>query len=765
MSATELMSNKSCVPIQKTILDYFDYVKEKPKIEPKPQAVNNKVVVTHDVFVQELNGFKSYLNDIVKVEQLLYDARSSSSPESTKVATEFQTRLFAMRSLLPAKAKELEQLREVGKEHISIKLPSWTHHYSSSISERKTQHDDIIEGLKTICEPLNARPADEDFADQPSSVLVALLKHQKIALKWLQWRENEKVKGGILGDDMGLGKTLTMISLILASKVEDERAASQDSRKSTLVICPASILHQWSNEIKSKVETDALSVHLYHGPSRNNAVNRIYFDSDVIITTYSIVRSDYRTQGPASWLFVHKWKRIVLDEAHIMRNPRSQCCFTICRLQSKYRWALTGTPIQNAAKDAFALMQFLQVPTFKDLTHWRRLMKEGMEGHRRLNCVLKPLLLRRTKAQLQASGGMPPMPLLHVQLVEIKLSEAEMTVYQILLVISKKLFEQFLQQYEHRNADLNYYNAKGVPKFLRDFNDPVYGVLHRKLLISLGYDPDTKIQGIVIMVLLLRLRQFCCHPALMMSMLGGNALLPGNDADVAAEPTAALQLNVIAELQQLAESRRDCNTRAQTTKGDLAATLKLLSPANPIFDRGLYSSKMVQVLARVEHILLYTQDKLIIVSQWASHLTLIGEQLAVRKHPTLYFHGGLNVAKRQAVLDEFNIAGNDKRVLLLSLLAGGLGLNLNVANHLLLIDLHWNPQTERQAQDRVYRYGQQKPTYIYRFCCTDTVEDRIKALQDHKIEIFNVVLNNANDMIAGPGGSLTLQDLKRVFGM
>ncbi|KAH8343882.1 hypothetical protein KR084_001260, partial [Drosophila pseudotakahashii] len=87
---------------------------------------------------------------------------------------------------------------------------------------------------------------------------------------------------------------------------------------------------------------------------------------------------------------------------------------------------------------------------------------------------------------------------------------------------------------------------------------------------------------------------------------------------------------------------------------------------------------------------------------------------------------------RQLVLDDFN-GSNGKRVLLLSLTAGGVGLNLNVANHLLIVDLHWNPQLERQAQDRIYRYGQKKPTFIYRYMCENTIEHRIMALQEYKL--------------------------------
>lgn len=99
--------------------------------------------------------------------------------------------------------------------------------------------------------------------------------------------------------------------------------------------------------------------------------------------------------------------------------------------------------------------------------------------------------------------------------------------------------------------------------------------------------------------------------------------------------------------------------------------------------------------------------------------------------------------------------------MLLSLTAGGVGLNLIGANYLFLADLHWNPQLEAQAQDRIYRVGQKKPVTIYKFMCTDTVEQKIKLLQDSKLEIANSVLTGAKNT----GSKLTMEDLRTLFDL
>lgn len=102
------------------------------------------------------------------------------------------------------------------------------------------------------------------------------------------------------------------------------------------------------------------------------------------------------------------------------------------------------------------------------------------------------------------------------------------------------------------------------------------------------------------------------------------------------------------------------------------------------------------------------------------------------------------------------------QVLLLSLTAGGVGLNLVGANHLILLDLHWNPQLEMQAQDRIYRVGQKKDITVYKLMAVDTIEDRIKSLQDSKLQIAESMLTGAQ---VQQHNKLTLADLKMLFEM
>lgn len=192
------------------------------------------------------------------------------------------------------------------------------------------------------------------------------------------------------------------------------------------------------------------------------------------------------------------------------------------------------------------------------------------------------------------------------------------------------------------------------------------------------------------------------------------------------------------------------------------ASSRVLQRSNPIFDYKKPSTKMLKVLETLKQQVLNAGDKAIVVSQWTSVLNILKVHIEEQGVETLSLNGAIPVKNRQDIVTEFNSPSSRKRILLLSLTAGGVGLNLVGANHLLLIDLHWNPQLEAQAQDRIYRVGQKKDVIIYKFMCKDTVEERIKTLQDHKLELANGVLTGAR---SSEGSKLTMDDLKGLFGL
>uniref|UniRef100_A0A1A9Z4L3 Transcription termination factor 2 n=1 Tax=Glossina pallidipes TaxID=7398 RepID=A0A1A9Z4L3_GLOPL len=587
---------------------------------------------------------------------------------------------------------------------------------------------------------------------------------------------------------MGLGKTLTMISLILACKnYEGSEARNNDSdsdgensnpkwsskgrrdyyQGGTLVICPASLLRQWEFEIDNKVSRHKLTTCVHHGQKRDSKPKHLR-TYDIVITTYTIVSREQKIGGA---LFGIKWKRIILDEAHTIRNHKSQTSEAVCLLRGTYRWALTGTPIQNKEMDIYSLLKFMRCSPFDELTHWRKWIDKSAGGQQRLNIIMNTLMLRRTKTQLQELGELSNLPQKHIELIEVELDKEEMNVYQKIMVHSRHLFAQFLMQRAERNTDLMYREQSSRPTFMQTKNpNDAYYKMHQKFTKLHRNQEDIK--SYEILVLLLRLRQICCHPGLIDSMLENDDVPQMGSASEATQS----ELDLLEQLNQLVIDDKDVSAKeildnsSHSNESVLLdneqviskASAKVLRRSNPVFDLKRPSSKMRKVLQTIKSSVLNSNDKAIVVSQWATVLEILETHLQQAGISFLALNGRIPVKNRQDIVSEFNNPSSSKRILLLSLTAGGVGLNLVGANHLLLFDLHWNPQLEAQAQDRIYRVGQKKNVVIYKFMCKETVEERIKALQDHKLAMADSILTGAK---ASQSSKLTLDDLKGLFGM
>lgn len=142
-----------------------------------------------------------------------------------------------------------------------------------------------------------------------------------------------------------------------------------------------------------------------------------------------------------------EWNRVILDEAHYVRNHKSKACIAVCGVSAKYRWALSGTPIQNKELDLYAILKFLKCSPFDDLQVWRRWVDNKNDaGKQRLVTIMKTIMLRRTKQELQAKGTLDSLPDKFIDIIEIEMDRDETLPYQKILLFSQNLFAQFLSQ-------------------------------------------------------------------------------------------------------------------------------------------------------------------------------------------------------------------------------------------------------------------------------------------------------------------------------
>ena len=254
----------------------------------------------------------------------------------------------------------------------------------------------------------------------------SLLPHQVDAVKWMIRRETtkkangEKRKGpfgGILADDMGLGKTLETIALILSG-----------SSKNTLVIVPANLTNQWISEFQK------FAPHLKI--TTNPEVHKDTENAILIVSYIKAIRSRY--------IETTEWNRIILDEAHYIRNPKGTVHKKIVQLHSNYKWCLTGTPIQNYVKDIQSLLAFIGIS------------KKRMES---MEDVLKKYMLRRTKDGLKFD--LPPITY-ETELVEFR------TLYEKMFYEKVKRNTFMVKDVHHLEILLRLRQASLLPQIVHD---------------------------------------------------------------------------------------------------------------------------------------------------------------------------------------------------------------------------------------------------------------------------------------------------------
>lgn len=315
---------------------------------------------------------------------------------------------------------------------------------------------------------------------------------------------------------------------------------------------------------------------------------------------------------------------------------------------------------------------------------------------------MRGILLRRTKLQLLEKGELADLPDKKLELIEINLDKNEKNVYSKILIYSKTLFAQYLCQREERQEGYNYGDHKKVPD-----QNTAYFKAHQKLQQIHG---DNEVKSHEILVLILRLRQICCHPGLITAMLEDNDRGELSTSHNNSNEQSISDIDMLDQLQRIKITENDFEIENES---EMKGSSKLLMRSNPVYNFDRPSSKFLKILNVIETKIPIT-DKLVIVSQWAGVLNILAPHLSRKGIRYVSLTGSVAVKDRGAIVESFNKDNSGPRVMLLTLTAGGVGLNLIGANHLFLVDLHWNPQLEAQAQDRIYRVGQKKPVTIYK---------------------------------------------------
>jgi SNF2 family DNA or RNA helicase len=252
---------------------------------------------------------------------------------------------------------------------------------------------------------LQAQPLPESLR---AALKTTLLPHQTEAVAWMRQREHalQPVRGGVLADDMGLGKSLTVIATLLSQQTiggdPASAAAAANTCQTTLLVCPASLVQQWHAEFAQHVHAlpDEVVVTVYHGAGRTLPAKRVLESASVhvILTTYGVVQA-----GDAALQAVGL-HRLVLDEAHVIKNAKSKTFAACHAIAAPVRWLVTGSPLNNNLDEVGAFFAFLRVAPLDTRAAWRREIAAHVQGPARLGALLASLQLRRLKTDTRADG-------------------------------------------------------------------------------------------------------------------------------------------------------------------------------------------------------------------------------------------------------------------------------------------------------------------------------------------------------------------------
>uniref|UniRef100_A0A8C4JKZ7 Helicase like transcription factor n=1 Tax=Dromaius novaehollandiae TaxID=8790 RepID=A0A8C4JKZ7_DRONO len=593
----------------------------------------------------------------------------------------------------------------------------------------------------------------------------------------------KNVLGGILADDMGLGKTLTTIALILtnfqdgkplpvekitsdksyevrwkkkivsqliyvlllnvtsvfsgtASIQSVEKKYSEDGPRTTLIICPLSVLSNWIDQFEQHTSQDFhLNIYIYYGSDRNKDP-AILSEQDVVLTTYNVLATDYGIRDDSP-LHKIKWLRIVLDEAHTIRNPNAQQTKAVLSLEAHRRWVLTGTPIQNSVKDLWSLISFLKLKPFTDREWWHRTIQRPVTmgtpgGLRRLQSLIKSITLRRTKISKVKGKPILELPERKVLIQHVTLAEEERQIYQSVKKEGKVAINRF-------------FNEGTVLAHYAD----ILGVL-------------------------LRLRQLCCHPHLCtntsssFSVAGSNTpeelrqmlvnkmklvLSSGSDEECAV-CLESLTLPVIThcahvfckpciyEVIRSEQPNASCPLCRSELRVEHLVECSLEEELNSSNGKKggqewISSSKINALMhALIELRKENPTIKCLVVSQFTTFLSLIENALKKSGFVFTRLDGSMAQKKRVEAIQCFQSSqAGSPTVMLLSLKAGGVGLNLTAASRVFLMDPAWNPAAEDQCFDRCHRLGQKYNVIITKFIVKDSVEENMLKIQNKKREL------------------------------
>ncbi|KAH8680542.1 SNF2 family N-terminal domain-containing protein [Xylariales sp. PMI_506] len=632
--------------------------------------------------------------------------------------------------------------------------------------------------------------------DGPKYLLTPLKKHQRQALTFMIGRENgwklreksgdiwtaehdsagraishinnidestheeppPEFRGGIIADHMGSGKTLAMIALMAHDKLHRVRQVSKHKKRQrgqpqvTLIIVPAPLLYVWKDELSRHLTNHSLSWRCHHGSSKLLGVASLQ-GLDIVLTSYTTLEADWRRYKDSSILFLHSWHRVILDEAHYIKNHRAATAHAACAVRADRRWAVTGTPIQNGVSELQSLFKFLKVFPYSEKAAFDHQISnvwaagEVSTAISRLKRLLGFVMLRRSSDHIVLPSRKDYKLTLRFEPHELEAyrqaSNKALKCLDEILLSDSETRESYTSALHKINAlrllcNIGLSSTDSTGSFaMSSFRNPD----HRQT-----WDSNRAVQTLGEFPLL-GLATACtiCQASI-------EAPVTSAESNSSLAMTRCLRLYCSAcftpsspQSSSSSVPLCSCSPRCPIAEFKLDSNLETPRATSFVHSQGGHSTKiraLIQDLERHSY-----ETKSVVFSFWRATLNSIHTALDEAGISCLQVDGDVKSDTRRELFNKFS---TDKgvRVLLLSLSCGAVGLTLTAASRVYLMEPQWNPSYEEQALARIWRIGQTQSVTTIRFIMEDTIEQYVVKMQNKKNDLVSVLLSPQNASLA-----------------
>ena len=608
-----LLSNTKpqiCSHIVATVLNGLENLNK----ETNDEYIDENITITPNITLdisQSRNGYMSMKLDIEGVDSNEYREIFSSYKNNNRLYRMKNGAYLDLKDNALEQAFKLIDILNIYNDFDNMKIPNNKAIYLEKLIEEEDLS--FVNGSKYVSNVVKKfdKVKSKNY-EVPKDLNATLRDYQVSGFEFFKTLSDYQF-GGILADEMGLGKTIQTIAFLLSNK-----------DKKSIVITPTALIYNWKNELEKFAPT--LKVGLLHAAKSEREKILDNIDNyDVILTTYTTYKND-----------IDKYKNInfdycIIDEAQNIKNPDAIITKAIKNVNAKFKFALTGTPIENNLMELWSIFDFIMPGYLYNKSKFKSIFVNNDKNIIELKNLIKPFILRRTKKEV--------------------ITELPDKIEQKIIIDLEK---------EHKRAYKGYVNL--ITRKIKENNQ----------------------DNITVFSYLTKLRQLCLSPELMVK-----------------------------------------NYQGKNSKLDV-----LINIINDSSD-----------------------EKILVFSQFTKVLEVIGKRLNEENISYSYLDGKTSAMDRVKLVEEFNT--NNNKVFLISLKAGGTGLNLTSANIVVHFDPWWNPAVEDQASDRAHRIGQKNVVNVIKLIAKGTAEERVINLQETKKELIEDVINGNLD------NSSTLKNLSK----